>query len=221
MPTRTKTDTGKTKVFLVDDHPLVRELLSQLIQRENDMEVCGEAEDAHEAVSKIEQTHPDIVVADISLKTTHGLELVKDLQSRWPSLPVLMLSMHDESLYAERVLRAGAKGYITKQEATKKILFAIRQVLSGQIYVSEKMAPGCCINWCWAATRRPEFTDGAADGPGIGGLPTDWPRAGHAPHRRGTPSGHQDGRILPRPHQGEIEVDRRDAAFAAGHPVGA
>jgi DNA-binding NarL/FixJ family response regulator len=127
-------------VFLVDDHPLVREWLGQLIQRENDMEVCGEAEDAHEAVTKIEQSQPDIVIADISLKTTHGLELVKDLQVRLPSLPVLILSMHDESLYAERVLRAGAKGYITKQEATKKILFAIRQVLSGQIYVSEKMA---------------------------------------------------------------------------------
>ena len=142
MSIRTKPEQAKTKVFLVDDHPLVRELLSQLIQRENDMEVCGEAEDAHEAVSKIEQSRPDIVIADISLKTTHGLELVKDLQVRWPSLPVLMLSMHDESLYAERVLRAGAKGYITKQEATKKILFAIRQVLSGQIYVSEKMSAG-------------------------------------------------------------------------------
>jgi DNA-binding NarL/FixJ family response regulator len=127
-------------VFLVDDHPLVREWLTQLIQRENDMEVCGEAEDAPEAVAAIEQTRPDIVIADISLKKTHGLELVKDLQSRLPALPVLILSMHDESLYAERVLRAGARGYITKQEATKKILFAIRQVLSGQIYVSEAMA---------------------------------------------------------------------------------
>ena len=87
-----------------------------------------------------EETKPDIVIADISLKSTHGLELVKDLQVRFPSLPVLILSMHDESLYAERVLRAGARGYITKQEATKKILLAIRQVLSGQIYISEKMA---------------------------------------------------------------------------------
>ena len=140
MPNRTKSEPAKTKVFLVDDHPLVREWLTQLIQRENDMAVCGEAEDVPEAVAKIEQTRPDIVIADISLKKTHGLELVKDLQSRCPSLPVLVLSMHDESLYAERVLRAGAKGYITKQEATKKILLAIRQVLSGQIYVSEKMA---------------------------------------------------------------------------------
>ena len=140
MPIRTKSEETRTKVFMVDDHPLVREWLSQLIQREHDMVVCGEAEDVHEALTKIELCQPDIVIADISLKSTHGLELVKDLQVRNPALPVLVLSMHDESLYAERVLRAGAKGYITKQEATKKILFAIRQVLSGQIYVSEKMA---------------------------------------------------------------------------------
>jgi DNA-binding NarL/FixJ family response regulator len=132
--------TSGIKVFLVDDHPLVREWLTQLIQHENDLTVCGEAEDTHEALDKITASKPDIGIADISLKTTHGLELVKDLQVRFPSLPVLILSMHDESLYAERVLRAGAKGYITKQEATKKILPAIRQVLSGQIYISEKMA---------------------------------------------------------------------------------
>lgn len=139
MSTRIKTDT-KAKVFLVDDHPLVREWLSQLIQREEDLMVCGEAEDTHDAIVKIGETKPDIVIADISLKTTHGLELVKDLQAQFPKLPVLVLSMHDESLYAERVLRAGAMGYITKQESTRKVLQAIRQVLSGQIFVSEKMA---------------------------------------------------------------------------------
>ncbi len=140
MPVRAKPEAAKAKVFLVDDHPLVREWLTQLIQREDDLTVCGEAEDAQEALQKIEETRPDVVVADISLKHTHGLELVKDLQARLPGLPVLVLSMHDESLYAERVLRAGARGYITKQEATKKILQAMRQVLSGQIYISEKMA---------------------------------------------------------------------------------
>jgi DNA-binding NarL/FixJ family response regulator len=140
MSVRTKPEAAKQKVFLVDDHPLVREWLTQLIQRENDLEVCGEAEDAQEALTKIEETKPDVVVADISLKTSHGLELVKDLQARLPALPVLVLSMHDESLYAERVLRAGAKGYITKQEATKKILQAVRQVLNGQIYISEQLA---------------------------------------------------------------------------------
>ena len=139
MSTRPKSD-NKAKVFLVDDHPLVREWLSQLIQRESDLVVCGEAEDTHEAILKVGEVKPDIVIADISLKTTHGLELVKDLQAQYPKLPVLVLSMHDESLYAERVLRAGAMGYITKQESTRKVLQAIRQVLSGQIYVSEKMA---------------------------------------------------------------------------------
>jgi DNA-binding NarL/FixJ family response regulator len=139
MSTRAKPE-NKAKVFLVDDHPLVREWLSQLIQREPDIMVCGEAEDTHDALPKIGETKPDIVIADISLKTTHGLELVKDLQAQYPKLPVLCLSMHDESLYAERVLRAGAMGYITKQESTRKVLQAIRQVLSGQIYVSEKMA---------------------------------------------------------------------------------
>jgi len=140
MSMRAKPEVARSRVFLVDDHPLVREWLSQLIEREDDLAVCGEAEDAPEALQKIEETKPDIVIADISLKHTHGLELVKDLQARRPSLPVLVLSMHDESLYAERVLRAGARGYITKQEATKRILQAVRQVLSGQIYISEKMA---------------------------------------------------------------------------------
>ncbi len=135
-----KSDKSAAKVFLVDDHPLVREWLGQLIERENDLVVCGEAEDTAEAMEKIALTKPSIVIADISLKTSHGLELVKDLKVRHPSLPVLVLSMHDESLYAERVLRAGAMGYITKQEATKKILLAIRQVLSGAVYVSDNMA---------------------------------------------------------------------------------
>ncbi len=135
MSTRAKNDQPKIKIFLVDDHPLVREWLSQLILREGDLAVCGEAEDAPEALQKIEETQPDIAIVDISLRNTHGLELVKDLQVRRPTLPVLVLSMHDESLYAERVLRAGARGYITK-----KILSAIRQVLAGQIYISEKMA---------------------------------------------------------------------------------
>jgi len=156
MTMRVKTEEAKAKVFLVDDHPLVREWLSQLIEREQDLAVCGEAEDTQEALEKIEQTRPDIVVADISLKNTHGLELVKDLQARLPSLPVLVLSMHDESLYAERVLRAGAKGYITKQEATKKILQAVRQVLNGQIYISEKMASRMVHKMVLGRTASPQ-----------------------------------------------------------------
>jgi DNA-binding NarL/FixJ family response regulator len=128
------------KVFLVDDHPLVREWLTQVIEQEADLGVCGEAADAPEALEKILKLLPDIVIADISLKNSHGVTLVKDVKAQLPNLPVLVLSMHDESLYAERVLRAGAMGYITKQEATRNIMRAIRQVLKGEIYVSETMA---------------------------------------------------------------------------------
>ena len=140
MPEATTKPDKRKRIFLVDDHPLVREWLGLLLQREPDLTICGEAEDVHDAIEKIEKTSPDLAVVDISLKNTHGLELIKDLQARLPELPLLVLSMHDESLYAERVLRAGAKGYITKQEATKKVLVAIRQVLDGQVYLSEKMA---------------------------------------------------------------------------------
>lgn len=130
----------KRRIFLVDDHPLVREWLGLFIERELDLMICGEAEDTKEALERIPETRPDIAVIDITLRSSHGLDLIKELQSCMPELPILVLSMHDESLYAERVLRAGAKGYITKQEATKKILVAIRQVLDGQIYLSEKMS---------------------------------------------------------------------------------
>jgi DNA-binding NarL/FixJ family response regulator len=140
LSTSTKHLKARRKVFLVDDHPLVREWLTELIKREPDLQICGEAEDARGALDAIGASRPDIAVVDISLKSTHGLELVKSLQTSEPDLPILILSMHDESLYAERVLRAGAMGYITKQEATKKVLVAIRQILDGEIYISEKMA---------------------------------------------------------------------------------
>jgi DNA-binding NarL/FixJ family response regulator len=130
----------KWKVFLVDDHPLVREHLTALLQREQDLQVCGEAGDAPTALSLITRQPPDLVILDISLKHSHGLELLKDLQNLRPSLPVLVLSMHDETLYAERALLAGAMGYITKEEATVSVLSAVRKVLAGQVYLSERMA---------------------------------------------------------------------------------
>ena len=130
----------KARVFLVDDHPLVREHLTALIQRETDLEVCGEAADAPTALSLISQRAPDLVILDISLKRSSGLELIKSLKELWPKLPALVLSMHDEMLYAERSLRAGALGYITKEEATVNVLSAIRKVLGGQVYLSERMA---------------------------------------------------------------------------------
>lgn len=111
-----------------------------MINQEPDLYVCGEAEDSHQALKAVELLHPDLAIVDITLKDTYGIELIKQLKDRHPKLPVLVLSMHDESLYGERALRAGAKGYLTKQEATKKVIPAIRKVLAGEIYVSETMA---------------------------------------------------------------------------------
>jgi DNA-binding NarL/FixJ family response regulator len=130
----------KAKVFLVDDHPLVREHLTALIQAQADLDVCGEAADAPTALSLIARQAPDLVILDISLKHSNGLELIKNLKELRPNLPVLVLSMHDEMLYAERSLRAGALGYITKEEATVNILSAVHRVLGGQVYLSEQMA---------------------------------------------------------------------------------
>ncbi len=126
--------------MLVDDHPLVRERLAEIINREADLIVCGEAEDRHEAITAIPTKQPDLVIVDLRLKNSDGLELLKDIRSRWPKLRMLVVSMHDESLYAERVIRAGALGYITKQEATRNILVAIRRVLAGTLYLNEKIA---------------------------------------------------------------------------------
>ena len=131
---------ARTRILLVDDHPLVRERLGEIINRESDLTVCGEAEDRHGAIAAIPAKHPDLVIVDLTLKNSDGLELIKDIRSRWPKLRMLVVSMHDESLYAERVIRAGAMGYITKQEATRSILVAIRRVLDGTIYLNDKIA---------------------------------------------------------------------------------
>jgi DNA-binding NarL/FixJ family response regulator len=135
-----KPEHPKRRIFLVDDHPLVREHLTALLQRERDLEVCGEAADAPSALALITQRQPDLVILDISLKHSHGLELLKDLRSVQRDIPVLVLSMHDETLYAERALRAGAMGYITKEEATVSVLSAVRKILAGHVYLSDRMA---------------------------------------------------------------------------------
>jgi DNA-binding NarL/FixJ family response regulator len=130
----------KQRVFVVDDHPIVRQGLALLINREQDLMVCGDAEDAYTALTAIAGCRPDIMVVDISLNGPDGLDLLKNIRARYPDLPVLILSMHDESIYAERALRAGAQGYIMKQEATEKVLVALRRILSNEIYVSERIA---------------------------------------------------------------------------------
>lgn len=137
--TQCEPQSRKSKVFLVDDHPIVRQGLALLINREADMVVCGEADGAPSALQLIPSVWPDVVVLDISLDGPDGLDLLKSIRLKDPVLPVLILSMHDESGYAERSLRAGANGYIMKQEATEKVLVAIRRILQGKVYLSERL----------------------------------------------------------------------------------
>jgi DNA-binding NarL/FixJ family response regulator len=129
----------KFRVLLVDDHPIVRQGLALLIDREPDLCVCGEAEGSHTAFHAITTLRPDIVVLDISLSGPDGLDVLKELRLTNSSLLVLILSMHDESIYAERAMRAGANGYIMKQEATEKVLVAIRRILQGDVYLSDRL----------------------------------------------------------------------------------
>ena len=135
-----KAEEAKSKILVVDDHPMIREGLARLVADEQDLIICGQAEDAYEALKAISETKPDVVIIDISLKSSSGIELMKSVKAQYPKLPVLILSMHDEALYAERALRAGAMGYIMKQEASEKLLTAIRHVLGGQIFVSDKVS---------------------------------------------------------------------------------
>jgi DNA-binding NarL/FixJ family response regulator len=139
MPSPSPAST-QTKILIVDDHPMMREGLAQLIGREADLTVCGEAEDAAQAIDAVKKMSPQLILIDITLNGRNGLELIKDVQAITPQTLILVISMHDESLYAERVLRAGGRGYVMKQEGGKKIMQAIRKVLDGQIHVSEKIA---------------------------------------------------------------------------------
>ena len=139
---RSKKQAGSTarvrhQILIVDDHPIVRQGLRRLIDQERDLAVCGEAESATEAKVALRELKPDVVIVDISLKQGDGIELVKDTRTHHSKLPILVLSMHDETIYAERMLSAGANGYIMKQAASDQLLTALRRVLEGGIYVSE------------------------------------------------------------------------------------
>jgi DNA-binding NarL/FixJ family response regulator len=128
------------RVLIVDDHPIVRQGLRRLIDQEEDLDVCAEAETVREARAAIREHRPDAIIVDISLKQGDGLELVRDVRAQYPTLPILVLSMHDETIYAERMLSAGASGYIMKQAASEQFLVAVRRVLDGGIYVSETVS---------------------------------------------------------------------------------
>jgi len=130
---------AKRRILLVDDHPVTRQGVSVLLNQEHDLEVAGEADSAPAAITFLEKQPVDLAIIDISLKTTNGVELMKHIRVLAPDLPVLVMSMHDESIYAERAMRAGARGYIMKQEASAKVLTAVRTVLTGELYLSDKM----------------------------------------------------------------------------------
>src|SRR6266850_6553303 len=136
---RTESVSGKSRVFLVDDHTMFREGLRQLIEREATLTVCGDAPDAAEALNGIRASKPDVVIVDISLAGGSGIDLIRDIKAEFEDLPVLVVSMHDEALYAERALRAGARGYVMKREALDSILQAVRSVLDGELYISPTM----------------------------------------------------------------------------------
>jgi DNA-binding NarL/FixJ family response regulator len=145
----------RKQIFLVDDHPLVREWLTNFIKQQPDLDVCGEAETGPQAMEGILRLKPDVAIVDISLKDSSGIELIKDLKQTQPATAVLVLSMHEEAHYAERALRAGAKGYIVKRETTRKVISAIRQVLAGGIYISEELAT-CLATQFVTGKRLPE-----------------------------------------------------------------
>ncbi|MCP4113994.1 MAG: response regulator transcription factor [Desulfobacteraceae bacterium] len=129
----------RKEIFIIDDHPVFRKGLAQLIDEERDLKVTGEAESVSDAIELLKQSQPDLMIVDITLKDRSGMDLIEFLSENHPGLPILVISMHDESLYAERVLRAGALGYITKQELTSDVVSAVRQVLRGKRYLSSKM----------------------------------------------------------------------------------
>ena len=135
-----KNNENKTQILIVDDHPVVREGLTTIINHEKNLNICGEADDAHEALKAVTELKPDVVIADISLKNSDGIELTKNIKAIHPKLPVIVLSVHDESVYAERALLAGAKAYLMKDAVSENIVTAIRTVLSGEIYVSNTIS---------------------------------------------------------------------------------
>jgi len=153
----------KSKVLLVDDHPIVRQGLLQLINASPDLAVCGEASTAREALDLLEVTTPDIVIVDISLEDRNGVELIKDIKSQHPQLPCVALSMYDEAMYALRVLRAGGRGYIMKHERPKVVVDAIRQVLAGHVYLSEEFSTRLLDEFVGPSATKPSIPRGLTD----------------------------------------------------------
>jgi DNA-binding NarL/FixJ family response regulator len=153
----TRQSDAPRRVFIVDDHPMMRIGLGHFLTQDADLRICGEAGDAAAALASIERTQPDLVVLDISLEGRSGLDLLRDLRLRFPEIPVLVHSMHDEMIYAERALAAGARGYLMKQETGEKVRVAVWQVLSGEIYLSERLQASGPAR-AGRTSRRPALT---------------------------------------------------------------
>jgi DNA-binding NarL/FixJ family response regulator len=156
VASESKASVEKNRIYIVDDHTMFREGLRQLIEREPNLMVCGDAPDAAEALQGIRASKPDVVIVDISLAGGSGLDLIKDIKTEFEDLPVLVVSMHDESLYAERALRAGAMGYVMKHEPAKTVKAAIHKVLGGDLYLSERMASSVINRFMRGEPERPK-----------------------------------------------------------------
>ncbi len=162
-PSATPVRTQKARILIVDDHPIMRRGLAELIDLEKDLTVCGEAGTIQAALEFIKVHKPDVALVDLSLKDESGLELIKDIKARFPKVLILVLSMHDEAFYAERVLRAGAKGYVMKQQATDQVLLAIRKILTGEVYLSDAVSSKILRNFTGEKTGTGFSVDSLSD----------------------------------------------------------
>jgi DNA-binding NarL/FixJ family response regulator len=153
----------RSRIYIVDDHAMFRDGLRQMINLEPDMTVCGDAPDANQALADLRQLQPDLAIVDISLAGSNGIDLVKAIKKEFDDLPVLVVSMHDESLYGERSLRAGAMGYVMKTEPAKTVLAALRKVLRGEVHISEKMASAVVTKFLQGTPQPPSPLESLSD----------------------------------------------------------
>ena len=206
--------------MLVDDHPMTRAGPAQLINKQPDLEVMCEAGDATEALHVLSKLKPDLLLTDITMPGHNGLEFIKDVRALHRLLPILVISMHDELIYAERVLRAGARGYVMKEVGGEKLLAAIRRLLSGQVYLSERMSALLLDSLTGYRPRGSSSPIEKLDRPGIRSVSNDRPGQKHARHCRAIASQSEDDRCASRSHQRKVGPQRRDSSCAACGKVG-
>ena len=219
-------ETARKRVLLVDDHPILRQGLANVLNTQPHLFVCGEAQGRSDALAAAERLQPDLALIDLSLRTGDGIELLKDLRARLPNLLTLVLSMHDETIYAERALRAGARGYVMKQEKFDRLLLAIGRVLSGAIYVSDqvtahavqRLASGGAANQDAAEENADSYVNRLTDRE-LQVFSAHRPGARHPPHRRKSASQPQNHREPPRAYQGQARVAQRQRTYPARDPV--